>query len=146
MALTANFGIRTNLVLPPRSSRLSRVNGHVHTCRAINKPSLAGSLAMTYFNVLAILPAQAEELVDFGKGGNADPKSYFTVLALFLLSVPGKASTLFQHPCCAKTEQDLQMLIRLLLHGAASTEVWFERCNARLSRLRGPRRPEHFSD
>lgn len=83
------------------------MNGHVQTCRAVNKPSIAGGLAMTYFNVLAILPAQAEELVDFGKGGNADPKSYFTVLALFLLSVPGEASTLLQHPYCAKTKQSM---------------------------------------
>lgn len=53
---------------------------------------------MTYFNVLANLPAQAEELVDFGKGGNADPKSYFTVLALFLLSVPGLYSQVKRSP------------------------------------------------
>jgi hypothetical protein len=51
--------------------------------------SLEG-LALSLFSTLVICaPAGAEELVDFGKGGNADPKSYFTVLALFLLSLPG---------------------------------------------------------
>lgn len=82
-----------------RSTRLSPVHGLVKSrraesalsCRALDKPStsVAGVIATTYFAALANLPAGAEELVDFGKGGNADPKSYFTVLALFLLSVPG---------------------------------------------------------
>ena len=52
----------------------------------LSAESLALSVMMTF---QACAPAGAEELVDFGKGGNADPKSYFTVLALFLLSLPG---------------------------------------------------------
>ena len=54
---------------------------------ALSAEGLAMSV-MTAF--LACGPAGAEDLIDFGKGGNADPKSYFTVLALFLLSLPGE--------------------------------------------------------
>jgi hypothetical protein len=41
------------------------------------------------------LPAVAQDLTpDFGAGGNADPKSYWTALGLFLLSVPGARTRL----------------------------------------------------
>lgn len=45
-------------------------------------------------------PAWAEQTakVDFGQGGNADPKSYWTVLGLFLLSVPGALIPRSLHP------------------------------------------------
>ena len=50
----------------------------------------AESFAMSAFTMfVACAPAGAEEYIDFGKGGNADPKSYFTVLALFVISLPG---------------------------------------------------------
>jgi hypothetical protein len=54
--------------------------------KSFNTVSLSASL---WF--MAAAPSLAEEAakVDFGQGGNADPKSYYTVLALFLISVPG---------------------------------------------------------
>lgn len=52
--------------------------------------------AFTMF--VACAPAGAEEYIDFGKGGNADPKSYFTVLALFLISLPGLWSQVKRAP------------------------------------------------
>lgn len=56
------------------------------TQTSFNTASLSASL---WF--MAAAPSLAEEVVkvDFGQGGNADPKSYYTVLALFLISVPG---------------------------------------------------------
>ena len=67
------------------SARAWRPNG-------TSKHSAVDSVALTMTSWLALLfPALAEasDKVDFGQGGNADPKSYYTVLALFLLSVPG---------------------------------------------------------
>jgi hypothetical protein len=53
------------------------------------KYAAESALLPAYFWFATSFPAIAEEAADFGKGGNADPKSYYTVLALFLLSVPG---------------------------------------------------------
>ena len=66
--------------------------------------SAAAWLAMT-----APALADASSQIDFGQGGNADPKSYWTVLVLFLISVPGehclawphRASTAHTHDACA---------------------------------------------
>lgn len=56
-------------------------------------PALSAS---AFFWLLSAAPALAEATeaaADFGSGGNADPKSYYTVLGLFLLSLPGASQT-----------------------------------------------------
>lgn len=107
MASTTTVGALSSCTKFYARNGYPRVNGRVPTCRALNKPSIAGGLTMTYISILSNLPAQAEDLVDFGKGGNADPKSYFTVLALFLLSVPGKEPGLKSQQNCAKLEYNM---------------------------------------
>jgi hypothetical protein len=53
-----------------------------------NRRTQASNALPPEVTMLATSVAQ-DTTVNFGEGGNADPKSYYTVLALFLLSVPG---------------------------------------------------------
>ena len=65
-------------------------------CSAFRQPepsssaSLIASISSFSLYFLAN-PAIAEVTaeIDFSKGGNADPKSYYVVLGLYLLSLPG---------------------------------------------------------
>lgn len=94
MAIAIKLSARTNQHVIGIASIRMRTAKVALRCRALDKSSsILGGVATTYFAFLANLPAGAEDMVDFGKGGNADPKSYFTVLALFLLSVPGKSDS-----------------------------------------------------
>jgi hypothetical protein len=103
---SADRGLRRTVVYKMtcvQSQRRSSFQHWCYTCahvplRCRSKPHTQCNRHSSAANVLppevAALAAAVTEVapVDFGQGGNADPKSYYTVLALFLLSVPGVCS------------------------------------------------------
>ena len=76
--------------------RAGRTRAQPRAVEAAQQRVEAAALA-AFCGLSAACPAIAAESakVNFGEGGNADPKSYYTVLALFLLSVPGELSISF---------------------------------------------------